>query len=121
MKTETKTWRIEPDTTVVAILGRLNLGNLLMTIENSIQRLVDQGVRKLVIDLSELHFIDSSGIGMLVTSSGYMEQHGGRMRIAGAQGSVGKALELVHISRLAPMDADVDAACRSLASDGAGV
>jgi anti-sigma B factor antagonist len=83
MITETRTLHVAPDITVVEISGRLNLGNSLLSIETSIRRLVEQGARKLVVDLTGLNYIDSSGIGMLVTSSGQLEQSGGRMRIAG--------------------------------------
>src|SRR5215472_11432341 len=88
MITETKLRRVEPDITVLEISGRLNLGNSLITVETSIQRLVEEGSRKLVIDVASLNAIDSSGIGLLVMCSGHIEQHGGRMRIAGAQGAV---------------------------------
>jgi len=120
MLTETNTRQIDPDITVFAISGRLNLGNSLITVENSIRLLVEAGARKLVIDLSGLTFIDSSGIGMLVTCCGHIEQHGGRMRVAGAQGGVLRALELVHLSRLAPLDADVESSSLHLKAEGAG-
>jgi anti-anti-sigma factor len=119
MITETKTRRVEPDITVFEISGRLNLGNSLIMVENSIKHLVEAGARKLVIDLAGLSAIDSSGIGLLMTSAGQMEQHGGRLRVVGAQGTVAKSLELVHLNRIAPLDPDVDTACRHLAADSA--
>jgi anti-sigma B factor antagonist len=119
--TETKTRRIEPDITVVEISEHLNLGNTLVSIETSIKRLIEEGVRKLVIDLAGLKYIDSSGIGMLVSLNGFMEQSGGRMRIAGAQGAVAKAIEVVHVSRIVPLDADLESACRNLAAGNAAV
>jgi len=119
MITETSTRLIDPDITVFVISGRLNLGNSLMTIEVSIKRLIDEGTKKLVVDLGGLNFIDSSGIGMLVTCCGHMEQRGGRMRVAGAKGPVARALELVHFSRLAPLDTDVDASAQQLRADAA--
>src|SRR5690348_3662657 len=120
MITETKTRQVAPDITVFEISGRLNLGNSLITVENSIRRLIEEGTRKLVVDLAGLSAIDSSGIGLLVTSAGQMEQRGGRMRVAAAQGAVAKSLELVHLNRIAPLDADVESACRQLAADAAG-
>ena len=90
-----------------------------MTVEGSIKRLIDEGAKKLVVDLGGLNFIDSSGIGMLVTCCGHTEQHGGKMRVAGAKGPVLKALELVHFNRLAPLDADVDASAQQLRADNA--
>lgn len=119
MITETKTRRVEPGITVFEISGRLNLGNSLMSVENSIKRMIEEGTRKLVIDLTGLSAIDSSGIGLLVTSASHMEQCGGQVRVAGAAGSVGRALELVHLERIAPIDTDVESACRHLNADGA--
>jgi anti-sigma B factor antagonist len=115
MITETKTRHVEPDITVVEISGRLSLGNSLVSIETSIKRLIEEGSRKLVIDITSLNSIDSSGIGLLVSCSGQMEKSGGRLRISGAHGPIAKAFEMVHIDRIAALDADVDSACRNLA------
>lgn len=106
---------------MVEISEHLNLGNTLVSIETSIKRLIEEGVRKLVIDLARLKYIDSSGIGMLVSSNGVMEQRGGRMRIAGAQGAVARSFELVHVSRIVPLDADLESACRNLADGSAAI
>jgi hypothetical protein len=35
------------------------------------------------------------------------------MRVAGAQGTVAKSFEVVHMDRITSLDADVDAACRN--------
>jgi anti-anti-sigma factor len=112
--TETKTRRLEPDLTVVEISGRLNLGNSLLSLETSLQRLIQEGARKLVIDLTGLSYIDSAGIGVLAACSGQMEQSGGKVRIAGAHGLVAKTLALVHLDRIAPLDADLETARRHL-------
>jgi anti-anti-sigma factor len=108
---QTKTHRIEPDITVFEISGRLSLGNLLQSVENSIQGLIDGGARKLVIDLSGLSSIDSAGIGMLISCGGRMDHSGGHVRIVGAQGSVARVLEMVHMHRIVPLDADLASAC----------
>ena len=101
--------------TVVELTGHLNLGNELMTVENAIKRLIEEGARKLVIDVTRLEYIDSAGIGMLVACNGQIDRAGGKMRVAGAQGTVAKSFEVVHMDRITSLDADVDAACRNLA------
>ena len=121
MITETRIRRVEPDITLVEISGRLNLGNLLSSTETSLRRLVDEGARKLVIDVASLEYIDSSGIGMLVGCNGHLDQNGGRMRIAGAQGLVAKSFAVVHIDRIVPLDADVESACRNFSAGNAAV
>jgi anti-anti-sigma factor len=90
--TETKTRQIEPDITVVEISGRLNLGNVLLTLEASIRRMIDEGARKLIIDVSTLTYIDSAGIGVLVGCRGRIAQRDGHLRIVGAQGTGGANL-----------------------------
>lgn len=115
MITETKTRRIEPDITVVEIAGRLNLGNTLLSIENTLKRLIDEGSRRMVVDVTALLSVDSSGIGMLVSCFAHMEQRGGQLRLAGAQGAVLKVFETVHLDRIVPMHPDVSAAAQAFA------
>ena len=115
-----KTRKVEPDLTVVELTGHLNLGNELMSVETAVKRLIDEGARKLVIDVTRLEYIDSAGIGMLVACNGQMDRAGGKMRVAGAQGTVAKSFEVVHMDRITSLDPDVDAALRNISADGAG-
>jgi len=117
---QSKTRKVEPDLTVVELSGHLNLGNELMSVETAVKRLIDEGARKLVIDVTRLEYIDSAGIGMLVACNGQMDRAGGKMRVAGAQGTVAKSFEVVHMARITSLDADVDAALGKLSADGAG-
>ena len=115
----TKTRKVEPDITVVQVSGRLNLGNNLVGLEVLLKRLIEEGSRKLVVDLAELTYVDSAAIGMLITTNGIMEQAGGTMRLAAAQGPVAKSFEVVHMERITPLDADVELSCRRFATGGA--
>ena len=114
MLTETKVRRIDPDITVVEIGGRLTLGNTLVSIENSTKRLIDEGTRRMIIDVAAVNAIDSSGIGFLVSCFAHMEQKGGNLRVSGAQASVAKVLRTAHIERIVPMDPDLETARQSL-------
>jgi anti-sigma B factor antagonist len=107
------------DVTVVEMSGRLHLGNSLSYAENAINRLIDGGGRKLVIDMAHVDYIDSSGLGMLIYCGGRMEQTGGRMRVAGANASVARVFEVAHANRVLHFDADVESACRNLSAEGA--
>jgi anti-sigma B factor antagonist len=109
--TETKVNHIAEDLTIFEISGRLSLGNLLLSVESSIRGIIDSGVRKLVIDMTHLDVIDSSGIGVLVSCAGHMHQMGGRLRLAGIHGMVARVFETIHLNRIIPLDADVAAAC----------
>lgn len=112
--------KVDPDVTVVELTGHLNLGNELMNVEGAVKRLIEEGARKLVIDVARLDYIDSAGIGMLVACNGQMDRAGGKMRVSGPQGTVAKAFEVVHMDRITSLDADLDAALRNLSAGGAG-
>ena len=106
--------QVEPGLTVVELTGHLHLGNELMTVEASVKGVIDEGARKLVIDVAGLDYIDSAGIGMLVGCNGQMDRAGGKMRVCGAHNTVAKAFEVVHMDRIMSLDADVDTAVKNL-------
>ena len=108
--------QVEPGLTVVELTGHLHVGNELMTVEASVKGVIDEGARKLVIDVAGLDYIDSAGIGMLVACNGRIEKAGGKMRVSGAQGSVAKTFEVVHMDRITSLDPDLDSACRKLSA-----
>jgi len=114
MITETNTRIVEPGITVFSISGRLHLGNLLVSVETYLHRLIAEGTRKIVIDLTNLTYADSAATGMLIGVNGLMEQAGGKLRMAGAAGSVARSFDVVHMNRIVPLDADVDGACKAL-------
>ena len=115
MVTEFKTRQIEPDITVIEISGQLHAGNTLLSVESSLNKLLKEGPKKIVVDLAGLHLIDSSGIGVLVVSNAQVRKLGGSFRLAGAVGSVANVLEMIGLNQVIPLDPDVDAAARHLA------
>jgi len=104
----------EPGVTVVECSGQLTLGNTLSEIEHGIKQLIEQGSKKLVLDLTRVSFIDSAGAGTLAFCGGWMERSGGWLVICGASGKVKQTLELVHLDRVVGMYPDVSSACSAL-------
>ena len=96
------------------------MANGLESTERVIRQQIAEGVRKLVLDLTTLDNIDSSGIGTLISCNGQMEQAGGLMRVGGAKGAVAQTFRLVHMDRIVPMDDSVEAACASLRDTSGG-
>ena len=114
MVTETHKYTIDPDIMVVEIKGRLHLGNLLTGVEDMLKKLIRDGSRKMVIDLAGLDYIDSAGIGTLISCHGEMNAAGGQYRVAGSQGRVAKTFALAQVHRLLTFDDDVPASCAAL-------
>src|SRR5436190_17877743 len=113
---DVKTRQVEPDIHVVELIGSLRIGHSLSFIETDMRRLIREGARKIIIDVSQLEYTDSAGIGIFIGVNGAMEQAGGLVRIAGAHGMVAKSFTVVHIDRVMLMDDNVESACRNFRS-----
>lgn len=64
--------------------------------------LIEQGHRRLVIDLMDVGFIDSSGLGALVSALKTLKRsdHGGDVRLARVQPPVVSLLEIIRLNRV---------------------
>lgn len=76
---------------------------------------IARGDRKLVIDVHAVSFIDSSGLGALVSALKRLKQedHGGDIRLANVQPPVLAVLEIIRLNRVFQQFPSVDAAHRS--------
>lgn len=106
--------RQDPGLTIVEITGELTLGNALKGVEQAIKDLIAQGSRKLVLDLAQLHFLDSSGVGVLAVCAGAMRKADGKIIIAGAHGRVEEVLLLTNLNRIIAIYPDLAAASAAL-------
>ncbi len=105
----------EPDVTVMDFTGPLSMpGITVADVERAIKRRIEDGSRKLVLDLNKVDFLDSSGVGLLVVCSSAMEKAGGKMAIAGATGVVKQVLGIVHLERVIGMYSDLASACEAI-------
>jgi anti-sigma B factor antagonist len=66
----------------------------------SLQSALDQGQKNLILDLSEVAFMSSSGIRLIVEFLKGSRQRGGDLRLAGAQPGVWRTLEISGLGRV---------------------
>lgn len=79
-----------------------------------IQTMVGQGVRHLVIDLSQTPFLDSAGIAVLVSALKQCRQRGGDVRLVTPQSeAVKRIFELTKFDRVFEMKASSQEAVAS--------
>lgn len=74
---------------------------------------IEQGYRKIVVDLSTCEFIDSSFLGALVVSLKKVTTMGGDLRLVGFQPAVHAMLELTRMHRVFESFPTKEAAIRS--------
>jgi anti-sigma B factor antagonist len=114
MSLQIDTKRIEPDITLVELTGKISLGRESQRIETVIQDLLRQNEKKIVLDISRVDHLDSTGIGILAYCFGTMNRIGGEMRIAGAQGKVLHLLQITRLDNVLPLYSSVETACTGL-------
>ncbi len=105
---------IEPGVTVVTLTGKVMLGAGTAAIEELITGVLAQGGRKIVIDLSGVTHIDSTGIGTFIASLGKVMQAGGALAMVGASGVVREGFRVTRLDSVFRFYPDVESAVRAL-------
>jgi len=75
-----------------------------------LDRLLDQGYRSVVLDLTDVEFCDSSGVSALVRGHARATAAAGRLRIAAASDQVRSVLELSGLNRMFGLKSTMDTA-----------
>jgi anti-sigma B factor antagonist len=87
------------DVAVLGIDGRFTASGAPL-LRNAVTDLVAAGTLKIVVDLSRVEFIDSSGLGALVGGLKSTRVVGGDLRISGVPENVRKVLSLTNLDRV---------------------
>jgi len=88
-----------PGVAVLALDGRLNLVSA-PQLRTAITEAVDGGRTRVVVDLSAVGFMDSSGLGVLIAGLKKARQQGGDLRITGVTQQVATVLQLTNLDRV---------------------
>ena len=107
----------ERDDVVVARLS----GELDISVAEPTGRKIAESVSSsalgVVVDMSALEFMDSSGVSMLFNLARQVGSHRQQLRVVAPAGRpVSRVLEIVEFGRAAPVDADVDSALAEIAT-----
>ncbi|MDR3565939.1 MAG: STAS domain-containing protein [Negativicutes bacterium] len=62
--------------------------------------LIKKGAKQFELDMSQLKYIDSSGLGVLVALHKRAREHGGQVTIKGVNGSVKQLFELTRLTKV---------------------
>ncbi|MBL0225691.1 MAG: STAS domain-containing protein [Geobacteraceae bacterium] len=76
-------------------------------------RLFESGTRDLLVDLKEVRFIDSSGLGVLVSGFKNASTHQGSIKLCGLQTQVKSMFELTRLHRVFDIFQTIDEALES--------
>jgi anti-sigma B factor antagonist len=103
------------DVTVVDAAGRITLGEAASAFRDTIRDLAAKGNKKLLVNLSEVSYIDSSGIGEMVSSYTTVTNHGGQLKLLGLNKRVKDLLQITKLYTVFEVFDDEASAIRSFA------
>jgi anti-sigma B factor antagonist len=95
--------KVEPDIALLEMSGRITMGSDSQKIEWGLAELLKEDVKKVVFDLKDVIYLDSSGIGILMMCHAKLKKAGGALHISGAQGMVEETLRLTSVHKIVPL------------------
>jgi anti-sigma B factor antagonist len=100
------------DVLIVTVNGHLVVTNR-QEFKQAILDAADQGVKLVVVDFSTAGYIDSSGLGALVSLSRRLREAGGDLRLVGLNDELRTLFELTRLDALFPLYASCTDALES--------
>ena len=82
---------------VIDLSGRITLGEASGRLRDAIKDLVANDSKDILLNLAEVSYMDSSGLGELVGAFATVSNRGGKLKLLGLQPRV---FELMHITKL---------------------
>ncbi len=103
------------DVTVVDAAGRITLGEGSSALRDMLRDMVAKGQKKILLNLGEVSYIDSSGIGELVSGFTTVTNQGGSLKLLGLTKRVKDLLQITKLYTVFDVHDDEASAVRSFA------
>ncbi len=101
------------DVTVVDLAGRITLGEGSSTMRDALRDLLTKGNKKILLNLGEVSYIDSSGIGELVSAFTTVTNQGGELKLLGLNKRIKDLLQITKLYTVFEVFDDESTAVRS--------
>ncbi|MGQ0521548.1 MAG: STAS domain-containing protein [Actinomycetota bacterium] len=95
---------------VLEVFGEVDLATAPM-LREALTTMVADGELDIVVDLSATEFLDSTGLGALVTGLKRVRAKGGNMKVVCTSPRVCRVFEITSIDKVMPLLGSVDEAC----------
>ena len=106
--------RASGDVTILELEGRILVGESSQHFHKTVRETIAQGARKLVLQLSAVNYIDSSGVGEIVGALSAAKQAGGDLRLADLTPKVRDLMQMTNLNRLFDLNLNEAAAISAL-------
>lgn len=95
--------------TVVSVYGEIDVATS-PALREVLIGLVGDGSANLVLDLDNVDFLDSTGLGTIISALKRARTHGGDLRLVCTQGRITRLFEITGLDKAVPLLPTVDAA-----------
>jgi anti-sigma B factor antagonist len=103
------TTRVEGDATVIAVGGEIDVYTAPKLREQLVE-LVNDGQYHLIVDMEQVEFLDSTGLGVLVGGLKRVRAHDGSLRLVCTQERILKIFRITGLTKVFPIHDSVAAA-----------
>ncbi len=100
---------IDNDVLIITADGGLNADTSEQFVQ-SVEKLVDAGLKKMIVDCDKLDYISSSGLAVLVRLHNRMKRQGSDVKLASVKGPMPDVLEVTGLNKLFEIYPDVNRA-----------
>jgi anti-sigma B factor antagonist len=107
------TTRVSGDITVIDLFGRLTLGEGPAALRELLREVTTGGARKVVLNLKDVSFIDSSGLGELISSHVNAKHNGGSLKMVSVPLRLQDLFQMTGVHKVLDIHDDETGAIRS--------
>jgi len=97
---------------VLDITGRITLGEGNVVLRDKVGELLDAGNQRIILNLQDVHFIDSSGLGELVKAHATVRNKGGQLTLVNLNRRISDLLQMTKLSTVFEIQPDEETAVR---------
>jgi anti-sigma B factor antagonist len=113
---QTQLERMEPGITVVHLTGKIVLGPDSQGLEALVHEFLKKNENKVIFDLSGVSYIDSTGMGVIVSCLSKLMKAGGGLRLAGVADRVRQLFKITRLDNIVAFYPTVLAAAESFST-----
>jgi anti-sigma B factor antagonist len=108
------------DVAIIDARGRIAFGEGVTKLREAVANLVASGAKKVVLNLKEVDYVDSSGMGEIVRSHMAMKKQGGQLKLSNLSKMVSELLHATGMHKVFDIHSDETAATHSFGAGGMG-
>ncbi len=107
--------------TVVDISGRIELGEESAALRDLVCDLLSKGDKEILLNLGDVHYIDSSGLGSLVSAFTRVRKQGGELKLLNLTNKVSDVMQITKLYTVFDVMNDEAVAVKSFGQSTAAI